>query len=151
MSTKGLIQSIETRHKIGLANQKDRKIITEKIREYIINLKKGDFPSIVSASIYAGINEKNLINYEMQTEDGSEIRYYLDSIRDLQKEALLNKSLNREWDNRIATILLKSDHNVKEQPTNLTQNNIFSGLTPEILADAISLSRQSAPSLKGKK
>lgn len=141
MSTKGIIQSIETRHKIGLANQKDRQAINEKIREYIINLPKGQLPSIVSASLHAGINEKNLINYELSTPDNSEVRFYLNTIRDLAKEALLNNSLNKKWDSKTASLLLNAEHGLKETPTQLTQNNIFNGISPEILSEAMNLSR----------
>lgn len=143
MSNKGIPQTLATKQKISLANQKDRIKIVFAVAEYVNRLSKKDFPSITSASIYAGINEKNLINFELSTPDGSDIRLLLDTIRDKQKEALELNGLTRKYDSRVTTLLLNAHHNVKENATQLSQTNIFNGIAPEVLAEALTLSRQS--------
>lgn len=141
MSTKGNELSIITRHKIGLANQKDRTELHEKINSYIEGLKAVDFPSIVSASLYAGISEKTLLSYEARTAEDSDIRILLTHIRDLQKQYLIEKGLSRLIDGKLTGLLLRADHGLKDEPTNLTQNNTFN-VSPELLAEAIELSKK---------
>lgn len=148
MSNKGIPQTLATRRKISLANQKDRAFILEKIAYYVEMIQtpewKSTFPSVTSASILAGINEKNLIAYELTTPDGSDIRLLLDTIRDLQKERLMERGLNKLYDSKIVSLLLKAHHGLREEPTQLTQNNTFN-VSPEILAEALQLSRQKKP------
>jgi hypothetical protein len=141
MSFKGQKQTSLTKYKIGLANQKDRAEIDKHIEEYINGVQEGDFPTITEASLHAHINEKNLIIYEEGSPDDSTIRRLLDTVRDLQKTALIKGGLSRKYDSKITTLLLKAHHGLKEEPTHLEQNNFFNGLSPELLSEAISISR----------
>jgi len=140
MSTTGQTLSTLTKYKIGLANSKDRTELYARVNKYIEGLKDSDFPMIVSASLHAGISEQALLNHEALTAENSEIRVLLNHIRDKQKEYLVKKGLLKEIDGRLTGLLLKADHGLKEEPTNLTQNNTFN-VSPEILAEAILLSR----------
>lgn len=79
--------------------------------------------------------------YEATTPEDSEIREALDLIRDKQKSKLIKGGLNREYDSKIATLLLTANHNIRPEPTQLTQNNTFN-VSPEILAEALTLSRK---------
>lgn len=141
MSNKGIPQTAITKAKISLANKKDYTKVYEKIAEYINTLENDTFPSIVSASLYAGISEKALLAHELRTTENSDIRILLDKIRDKQKEYLMTMGLKNKVNSNIAVLLLRSEHNVKEQPTSLTQNNTFN-ISPELLAEAIEISRR---------
>ena len=85
MSNKGIKQTAITKAKISIANKKDRAELHRRLTAYIKSLTPDDFPSIVSASIYASINERTLLSYESRTEENSEVRIILDDIRALQK------------------------------------------------------------------
>jgi hypothetical protein len=150
MSFKNQHHSLISRQKIGLNNQKDRALIEQKIGLYVAELQKPKnkrvFPSITSASLLAGIAEKNLIAWELTTPENSTIRCLLDTIRDLQKEKLIDLGLNKIYDSKIVTLLLKAHHGLREEPTQLTQNNTFN-VSPEILAEALEISRQKKPLL----
>lgn len=150
MSNKGVPQTLATRQKISLANKKDRLLINQKVKEYLESLKKDSFPTLTECAIYAGISEKRLILYEMETPENSEIRLMLDEIRDRQKLSLMKNGLNKNYDSKIVTLLLKAHHGLKEEPTQLTQTNIYNGLSPDILAEALALSRKNPPSSEKK-
>ncbi len=141
MSTKGLEVTLATRHKISLANKKDRAKINLKIKEYILSLTNNDLPQLTDAAIYAGISEKTLIRYEMSEDEDSEIRLLLDLIRDLQKSKLIENGLYKRYDSRLAGLLLERLHGMQPAPTALSQTNIF-GLSPELLADAIEITKK---------
>lgn len=141
MSMKGVSHTEIAKRRIGIANAKDRAIIDKKVNEYIRLLSKKDLPSLTDAALYAGIAEKNLINYENTTDEGSKIRLALDEIRDRQKSFLMKNGLYRMIDSRLTGLLLEANHNLKKDHNpNLSQTNIFN-VSPEVLADAISLSR----------
>jgi thiamine pyrophosphokinase len=145
MSNKGIPQTLATRQKISLANQKDRAKIDAKVKGYILSLILGDFPTLTDCAIHAGISEKTLIRYEITSPEDSDIREALDFIRDLSKSALIHGGLTRKFDARFSSFLLQASHNMNAQAPTLTQNNIFSGLTPELLAEALQLSREKKP------
>lgn len=140
MSNKGTQLSIISKTRISLANTKDRTELHAKINEYIESLKENDFPSITKASLFAGVSEKMLLSYEARTAENSNIRVLLDHIRDLQKEYLTVNGLQNKTNSNLTILLLKANHDLKDSPTQLTQNNNFN-LTPEILAEALELAR----------
>lgn len=129
MSKKGIPQSLATRQKISIEKQKDRTKILKSLEEYIFNLlndKDGrEIPSIVSASLHAGISKKALLAWELTTAENSEVRQLLDFIRDLEEQFLRNKSLKGKISGRMASLFLKSEHGMQEKASNLTQNNTF--------------------------
>lgn len=140
MSNKGNQLSLATKMAIGTANAKNRAIVDKKALDYIKQLSKGDLPSVTACAIYIGINEKNLVAYEMGTEEGSKIRLILGTVRDKQKLALMERGLNRKYDSRLSAMLLERLHGMRETPK-LEQTNIFN-VPPEILAEAIALSHK---------
>lgn len=144
MSTKGITMALATRKKISLANTKDRAKIDQAIKDYILTLDINDIPLLTDAANHAGISEKTLIRYEMQTEDDSEIRTMLDFIRDMQKSRLIKGGLKRGLDGRLVALLLERTHGMRSDPQSLSQTNIFNGITPDILADALELTRNKA-------
>lgn len=144
MSTKGNELTISTKYKISLAKTKNRSEIVEKLKEYKSMLldpkEKGLIPSIVSASLFAGISKKSLLAWELTTAEDSEVREILDFIRDLEEKYLREMGLLGLTDSKLTTLLLKAEHDLQEKPQQLTQNNTFN-MSPEILAEAIELSR----------
>lgn len=152
MSTKGKELTMSTKYKISVSKTKDRSKIVGKLREYKTLLtdpeEKGLIPSIVSASLYAGISKKSLLAWEITTADNSEVREILDFIRDLEEKYLREMGLLGKTDSKLTTLLLKADHGIQETPQQLTQNNTFN-VSPDILAEAIEISR--TKSLKAKK
>lgn len=140
MSNKGQEQSLITRYKIGLANEKDRTETLLLIEDYINKLEDKDFPSITRCAVHARISEKALLAWEIRTAENSDIRILLDIIRDRAKATLIEKGLDKSFDSRMTSFLLETNHGMKKQPTELTQNNIFN-VSPEIMAEALALSR----------
>lgn len=145
MSNRNITQSPATKLKIGLANKKDHSDLHDSLEDYISKLTPADFPSIVSACIYAGVSEKAVLSYELRTTDNSDIRGLLDNIRMLQKKYLLDNGLSNKINGKLTGLLLSSDHGINDRPQQLTQNNTFN-ISPELLAEAIELSRKKAPS-----
>lgn len=145
MSTKGLALTKVTRQKISKRKKIDRTETLEKLMEYIQTITTNNpdnrCPSIVSASLYAGISKKALLNWELTTAEGSEVREILDFIRDLEEDYLRTNGLNGTADSKLTQLILKSDYGLQEKPAQLTQNNTFNGISPELLAEALELSR----------
>lgn len=146
MSTKGKELTLDTRYKISVSKQKNRTEIVQKLEEYkVLLLDPGEkelIPSIVSASLYAGISKKALLQWELTTAENSEVREILDFIRDLEEKYLRENGLLGKTDSKLTALILKADHGLQEKPPQLTQNNTFN-ISPELLADALELSRQS--------
>lgn len=145
MSTKGKELTTTTRYKISVAKTKDRTKTLALLNEYKNLLtdpkEKGLIPSLVSASLYAGISKKALLAWELTTAENSEVREILDFIRDMEEKWLRENGLLGLTDSKLTGLLLKADHGLQEKPTQLTQNNTFN-VSPELLAEAIELSRK---------
>lgn len=147
MSTKGKELSTVTRYKIAVSKQKDRTKIVKALKEYIGILidpeEKGQIPSLVSASLYAGISKKALLAWELTTAEDSEVRQILDFIRDMEEKWLRENGLLGLTDSKLTGLFLKADHGLQEKPAQLTQNN-YLNISPELLAEALELSRSKA-------
>lgn len=141
MSNKGIPQTEITKQKISLANRKDRTELTLKVKNYIMALTPQDFPSLTRCAIYAGISEKTLLSIEARTAENSELRSLLEFIRDLSKASLLEGGLYKTFDSRMSQFLLEANHGLKKEAPQLTQNNFFQGLTPELLSEALEISK----------
>lgn len=149
MSNKGITQSALTKYKISDALQTNRTKILLKLKEYKKLLLDQDhsslIPSIVSASLYAGMSKKALLAWEITTAENSELRALLDFVRDFEEKYLRENGLLGKTDSKLTTTLLKADHGLQEKPPQLTQNNTFN-VSPDILAEALELSRAKKPS-----
>ena len=144
MSTKGQELTTDTRYKISVSKTKNRTETLKLLKEYKTLLldpnEKNIIPSVVSASLHAGISKKALLAWELTTAQDSEVRDILDFIRDLEEKWLREHGLLKMIDGKLVALLLKADHGLQEKPTQLTQNNTFN-VSPELLAEAIELSR----------
>ncbi len=141
MSYRNITTTPETKRKISIANTRDHTELYNRLEEYINNLQPNDVPLIVSASLYAGISEQALLNYELRTTEESRIRELLGKIRMLQKDYLIKNGLSNKINSPLTMRLLSAEHNLNEKPQQLTQNNTFN-ISPELLAEAIELSRK---------
>lgn len=101
-------------------------------------LKKGDFPTIEQLATHLGIGTRTLYAWEQAY---SEFQQTIDILRDAQKDLLIRGGLTNKYNSRFASFLLKANHGMAEtRPlVNATQNNIFSGVSPELLADALKI------------
>lgn len=144
MANKGTELTPYSKAKIAQSKTKNRTEIVSKLKEYVLMLNdiesKPYIPSIVAASLYAGISKKALLAWELTTAEDSEVRQLLDHIRDMEELYLRENGLLGRTDSKLTTLLLKAEHGIHEQPTQLTQNNTFN-VSPELLAEAIELSR----------
>ena len=149
MSNKGINQTTLTKYKISEALQGNRTKILLKLKEYkklLLDPEQKDLiPSIVSASLYAGMSKKALLAWELTTAENSELRQLLDFVRDFEEKYLRENGLKGLTDSKLTTTLLKADHGLQEKPPQLTQNNTFN-VSPDILAEALELSRTKKPS-----
>lgn len=144
MSKKGIPQTTQTKYKISLTRSDNRSKVLKRLKEYLLLChdpnEKGLIPSIVSASLYAGISKKALIAWELSTAENSEVRIVLEFIRDLEEKFLREGGLLKLTDSKLTSLLLEAEHGIAPKPTSLTQNNTFN-VSPELLAEAIELSR----------
>lgn len=144
MSTKGKELSTATRYKISVARSDNRRETTKKLKEYLGMLldpeEKTLIPSIVSASLYAGMSKKALLAWELSTAENSEVREILEFIRDLEEKYLREGGLLKLTDSKLTARLLEAEHGIAPKPTQQIQNNTFN-VSPELLAEAIELSR----------
>lgn len=145
MANKGTTLTTESKYKISLAMGENRTKTLIKLKEYVGMLldpeEKTLIPSIVSASLYAGMSKRALLAWEIVTAENSELRQILEFIRDYEEKWLRENGLLKLTDSNLTKALLASEHGLQEKPPQLTQNNIFNGLTPELLAEAMELSR----------
>lgn len=140
MSNRSTPQNTQTRLKISLGNKKDYTILHDSLEAYILQLKPEDYPSVVSASLFANVSERAILSYELRTQEDSDIRVILEKIRMLQKKYLLENGLLNKINGKLTGQLLSAEHGLNEKPQQLTQNNTFN-ISPELLAEAIELSR----------
>ncbi len=149
MSNKGISQTTITKYKISDSMQANRTKILPKLREYRKILldpeQQNIIPSIVSASLYAGMSKKALLAWELTTAENSELRQLLDFVRDFEEKYLRDNGLMGKTDSKLTAMFLKADHGLQEKPPQLTQNNTFN-VSPDILAEALELSRAKKPS-----
>ncbi len=153
MSTKGLSLSEETKRKISLSKTKHTaRTLTASGVSYIDSIldSKGRLtavPSIVSYCLHAGISRSRLYELIGQMPEVADIVEYIEM---LQEQYAINAGFTTR-NSIFAMFLLKSRHNYRDNAANLTQNNnYFQGVSPELLADALTLMNKDKKTLKGK-
>lgn len=154
MSSKGNALTIESKYKISLARQGNRTEVLKRLKDYVQLLtdlnEKTVMPSIVSASLYAGMSKKSLLQWELTTGENSELRQLLDFIRDIEEKYLRENGLLGLTDSKLTTLLLKAEHGLQDQPASLNQTNNFN-VSADILAEALEISRSKKSALQDKK
>lgn len=153
MSTKGLTLSEDTKHKISLSKTKHTaRTLTASGLSYIDSLLNPDgeligIPSIVSYCLHAGISRSRLYELIGQMPEVADIVEYIEM---LQEQYSLKAGYTTK-NSIFAMFMLKSRHNYKDNAANLTQNNnYFQGISPDLLADALTIMNKDKAKLKGK-
>ena len=95
-----------------------------------------EFPTIEHLSSVLGIGTRTLYAWE---EAYSEFQQTMDILRDAQRHLLISGGLTNKYNARFASFLLKANHGMSDAKplVNATQNNIFNGVSPELLAEAM--------------
>lgn len=141
MSTKGIKQTEKTKLKISLAKtEKTLEQFIEAWERYEKKLQDNDklLPTIGGFCLEAGISQQNILDY---TTKYSEVHEIINYITELQQEFLLTNGITQKINPIFSMFLLKSKHNFRDQPQQLTQNN-YMNIAPEVLADALKLTAE---------
>lgn len=101
-------------------------------------LQNGDFPTIEHLSYQLGVGTRTLYAWE---EAFSEFQQTMNILRDAQRHLLISGGLTNKYNSRFASFLLKANHGMAEtKPSvNATQNNFYSGVSADLLADALKI------------
>jgi hypothetical protein len=103
--------------------------------------EKEEFPTIEHLASHLGIGTRTLYAWE---EAYSEFQHTMDMLRDAQRHLLISGGLTNKYNARFASFLLKANHGMSDAKplVHATQNNIFNGISPELLAEAMEITRQ---------
>jgi hypothetical protein len=99
-----------------------------------------DFPTIEHLSSELGVGTRTLYAWE---EAYSDFQHTMDMLRDAQRDLLIRGGLTNKYNSRFASFLLKANHGMqdKQPPISATQNN-YMNISPELMAEAIKLTRE---------
>lgn len=100
-----------------------------------------EFPTIEHLASHLGIGTRTLYAWE---EAYSEFQQTMDMLRDAQRHLLISGGLTNKYNARFASFLLKANHGMSDAKplVNATQNNIFNGISPELLAEAMKITEE---------
>lgn len=138
MSTKGHKQTEITKHKISLANSEHTK------QEFLdawdrYETKLQDDPKLCPNEarycLEVGISQTHILEYASKFPEVGEI---LQRIFDMQHVYCLERGITQQANPIFSMFLLKSKHNYKDSPQQLTQNN-YMNISPDVLRDALAL------------
>lgn len=103
--------------------------------------EKEEFPTIEHLASHLGIGTRTLYAWE---EAYSEFQQTMDILRDAQRHLLISGGLTNKYNARFASFLLKANHGMSDAKplVHATQNNFFNGISPELLAEAMEITRQ---------
>ena len=103
--------------------------------------EKEEFPTIEHLASHLGIGTRTLYAWE---EAYSEFQQTMDMLRDAQRHLLISGGLTNKYNARFASFLLKANHGMSDAKplVNATQNNIFNGISPELLAEAMRITEE---------
>jgi len=103
--------------------------------------EKEEFPTIEHLSSHLGIGTRTLYAWEQEY---SEFQQTMDMLRDAQRHLLISGGLTNKYNARFASFLLKANHGMTDAKplVSATQNNIFNNISPELLAEAMKITRE---------
>lgn len=132
---------------ISLRRGRPTKYTKETPRRVIAYIKKcqqsQEFITIEQLASELGVGTRSLYGWEK--EYGDFLRT-MDMLRDAQRDQLLRGGITNKYNARFASFLLKANHGMqdKQPPINATQNN-YMNISPELMAEAIKLTREKEP------
>jgi len=133
---------------ISLRRGRPTKYTKETPRRVISYIKKcqqnQEFITIEQLASELGVGTRSLYGWEKEYSD---FLRTMDMLRDAQRDQLLRGGITNKYNARFASFLLKANHGMqdKQPPINATQNNTFN-ISPELMAEAIRLTREKDPS-----
>jgi hypothetical protein len=139
MSTKGHEMTASTKLKISKANTTHLlPEFLEAWERYETRLKNDPklLPTIVGYCLEVGIPNSNILEY---TAKYPEVNQIVNNIVDLQQAFCLENGITQKVNPIFSMFLLKSKHNYRDIPSNLTQNNTYMNISPDVLKDALAL------------
>lgn len=152
MTTQSTGLSLTTRQRISLSKTKYTKpVLIDGAVRYIDKILTADeddkkaakkqklIPSIVGLCLEIGISRSRI--YEL-SDKWSEVADILEYVRMLQEDKALQGGMTNRLNPIFAMFLLKGKHGYVDTAPQLHQTNNFGNLTPELLADAITLMRE---------
>ncbi|MGI5828364.1 MAG: terminase small subunit [Patescibacteria group bacterium] len=148
MSSKGTIKSLQTRQKISNRLTKiDKRLLVEKAQEYLTQITNNtkQLPTISGLLVELKISKSRF--YELVNEL-PELADIVETITTRQEEFLLTRGINNQANPVFAMFLLKSKHDYRDQPQQLTQNN-YMNISPDVLSDALKLMKENEKSRQG--
>lgn len=139
-------QTLATRQKISLSKTKYTKdYLAKGGAEYIekfLNMKDDEkrMPTVAGFCLHVGISRSRLYELAGIMDEVADIVEYIGL---MQEDLALNGGMFNKTNPIFSMFLLKSKHNYRDTPANLTQNNTFN-VSPELLADALTLMRKNS-------
>ncbi len=102
--------------------------------------EKSDFPTIEHLASELGLGTRTLYAWEKEYAD---FQHTMDMLRDAQRHLLISGGLTNKYNPRFASFLLKANHGMQDRqpPISATQNN-YMNISPELMAEAIKLTRE---------
>lgn len=138
MSTKGLKLSEDTKNKISFAKSVyTAQDFIDAWDKYQIKLNEDPkkLPTIGGFCLEVGISQTHILEYVTKF---SEVEQIINYITELQQEFLLTNGITQKVNPIFSMFLLKSKHNFRDNPQQLTQNN-YMNISPDVLKDALAL------------
>ena len=109
--------------------------------------EKKDFITIEQLASQLGVGTRTLYAWE---KEHSEFQHTLDMLRDAQRDQLIRGGIQNKLNAGVSIFLLKASHGMQDrQPlVHATQNNNFN-VSPELMAEAIKLTKEKYPDFMG--
>lgn len=109
--------------------------------------EKKDFITIEQLASQLGVGTRTLYAWE---KEHSEFQHTLDMLRDAQRDQLIRGGIQNKLHPGVSIFLLKASHGMQDrQPlVHATQNNNFN-VSPELMAEAIKLTKEKYPDFMG--
>jgi hypothetical protein len=141
MTTKGLQHSPETKLKQSESHtQLIPSQLIEKAQEYLLSVQTNPklLPTISGLALHLHINRQYLYEKAQEIPELSDI---MEEVKLRQEEYALTRGISNQANPVFAMFLLKSKHDYRDNPQQLTQNN-YMNISPDVLADAMKLMKE---------
>lgn len=102
--------------------------------------EKEEFPTIEGLASYLKVGTRTIYDWKAKYPDFSQT---IEKLMDAQRELLITNGLIGKYNTRFSMFLLKANHGMREKDplVDATQNNNFNGISPDLMADALTILR----------
>jgi hypothetical protein len=110
------------------------------VRDYSLKcVEEEKFPTIEGLAAYLRVGTRTIYDWKAEHSDFSQT---IEKLLDSQRELLVTNGLVGKYNTRFSMFLLKANHGMREkEPLVDNSQNNFSNISPELLADALTLMR----------